>query len=125
MQPAERCLASHSGKVSPVEDIMTFRRRSIVRLFVVVSCFLGLAALSHEGPSPIPVSHVVLADSTAALRLAAGIQNRDDRDKKDKADDRKDDKKKEPRYIDKKPKDDDRKDDKDDRKKEDRRPNDR
>lgn len=73
---------------------MTFRRRSIVRLFVVVSCFLGLAALSHEGPSPIPVSHVVLADSTAALRLVAGIQKRDDRDKKDKADDRKDDKKK-------------------------------
>ena len=99
---------------------MAFRRRSIVGLFVVAGCFLGISALSHGFPSRVTVSHVVLADS-ALPHSVAGIQNRDDKDKKDKADD----KKKEPRYIDKKPKDDDRKDDKDDRKKDERRPNDR
>ncbi len=103
---------------------MAFCRRSIVGLFVVAGCFLGVPTLSHNGPSPIAFSHVVLADS-ALPHPMADIQNRDDRDKKDKADDRKDDKKKEPRYIDKKLKDDDRKDDKGDKKKEDRRPNDR
>ncbi len=99
---------------------MVFRRRSIVGLFVVAGCFLGIPALSHDSPSPTALSHVVLADS-GLPQPTADIQNRDDKDKKDKADD----KKKEPRYIDKKPKDDDRKDDKDDRKKEERRPNDR
>ncbi len=99
---------------------MAFRRRSIVGLFVVAGCFLGISALSHGFPSRATVSHVVLADS-ALPQPMADIQNRDDKDKKDKADD----KKKEPRYIDKKPKDDDRKDDKDDRKKDERRPNDR
>jgi hypothetical protein len=108
----------------PVEDIMAFRRRSIVGLFVVAGCFLGISALSHGFPSRVTVSHVVLADS-ALPHTTADIQSRDDKDKKDKADDKKDDKKKEPRYIDKKPKDDDRKDDKDNRKKDERRPNDR
>ncbi len=97
---------------------MAFRRRSMVGLFVVAGCFLGIPA--HNCPSPVAVSHVVLADS-AVRHPVADIQNRDDKDKKDKGDD----KKKEPRYIDKKLKDDDRKDDKGDKKKEERKPNDR
>ncbi len=100
---------------------MAFRRCGIiVGLSVVTTCFLGISTLSHGGPSRVTVSHVVLADS-AVQHPVADIQNRDDKDKKDKSDD----KKKEPRYIDKKLKDDDRKDDKGDKKKEDRKPNDR
>lgn len=96
---------------------MTLCRRSIVRLFVGVSSCFGVLAFFHQPPFP-PAT--VVSASSMLPRLMAGIQNRDDKDKKDKADD----KKKEPRYIDKKPKDDDRKDDKDDRKKDERRPND-
>ncbi|MGQ9896065.1 MAG: hypothetical protein ACUVR8_00680 [Acidobacteriota bacterium] len=91
---------------------MAFHRRSIVvGLFVTVSCCFGALA-----PSPLSLVLPVFAGG-ATLGLTHSPQNRDD--KKDKSDD----KKKEPRYIDKKPKDNDRRDDKGEN--EERRPSDR
>ncbi|MFQ3581492.1 MAG: hypothetical protein SNJ67_03320 [Chloracidobacterium sp.] len=62
-----------------------------------------------SGVSPMPALLLAKGDTDAAAtdRIAYAIQNKDE--KKDKPSD---DKKKEPRFIDKKPKEDERKDDK-------------
>lgn len=104
---------------------MTFRRRSIVRLFVVVSCFwASLHFLTRAlPPYPFPTSFWRTARRRCVLWPA--FRSGTTGTRRTKPTTGKTTRKKEPRYIDKKLKDDDRKDDKNDRKKEDRKPNDR